>query len=138
MSNRTAKNLAVKQKPMKELPEKSVVETAGERPRYADRIKRGLQESIEYLQGNRDLQSKNVAALPKVDYSGPEISGIREKIGCSQAAFATLMGVSPEIVQNWERGLRRPSGPAMRLLQVLGEPDEFKRLVESVVNSKEE
>ena len=43
---------------------------------------------------------------------------IREKLGLSQDAFASLMGVSTRTIQDWEQGRREPQGPARSLLRV--------------------
>ena len=50
--------------------------------------------------------------------TGPNIKRIRAGYGLSQDEFAGLLGISVEILQNWERGRRAPNGPARVLLQV--------------------
>ena len=42
----------------------------------------------------------------------PDIAQTRAKVGLSQSQFAQLMGVSGRTLQDWEQGLRRPSGAA--------------------------
>ena len=37
----------------------------------------------------------------------------------SQPVFARLLGVDKSAVAQWERGAKRPSGPVLRLLEVL-------------------
>jgi putative transcriptional regulator len=54
---------------------------------------------------------------------------IRAKLDLSQAAFASLMGVSLRTVQDWEQGRRQPSGPAEALLRIAEQHlDVFLRL----------
>jgi putative transcriptional regulator len=60
---------------------------------------------------------------PRPDYGGPEIKRIRAATRMSQPTFARLMGVNKSAVAQWERGAKRPSGPALRLLEVL-DPDK--------------
>jgi putative transcriptional regulator len=48
----------------------------------------------------------------------PDVAGIREKTGLSQARFAQLLGVSVRTLQDWEQGRRAPSGAAKTLLMV--------------------
>jgi putative transcriptional regulator len=48
----------------------------------------------------------------------PDARTIREKLGLSQIQFATLIGISPRTLQNWEQGHRRPEGTARALLRV--------------------
>jgi putative transcriptional regulator len=56
---------------------------------------------------------------PRPDYGGPEIKRIRAATRMSQPVFARLLGVDKSAVAQWERGAKRPSGPALRLLEVL-------------------
>ena len=60
---------------------------------------------------------------PRPDYGGPEIKRIRAATRMSQPVFARLLGVDKSAVAQWERGVKRPSGPALRLLEVL-DPDK--------------
>jgi len=48
----------------------------------------------------------------------PDAKAVREKLGLSQVQFATLIGISPRTLQNWEQGHRRPEGTARALLRV--------------------
>jgi putative transcriptional regulator len=43
---------------------------------------------------------------------------IRERMGLSQAKFATLLGISPRTLQGWEQGRRAPKGAERTLLRV--------------------
>jgi len=56
---------------------------------------------------------------PRPDYSGAEVQRIRAAARMSQPVFARLLGVDKSAVAQWERGAKRPSGPAARLLEVL-------------------
>ena len=53
------------------------------------------------------------------DFPEPDVKDIREKIGFSQLKFASLIGVSPRTLQNWEQGHRHPTGPAKVLLRLV-------------------
>jgi putative transcriptional regulator len=57
------------------------------------------------------------------EYGGPEVRRIRAATRMSQPVFARLLGVDKSAVAQWERGAKRPSGPALRLLEVL-DPDK--------------
>ena len=48
----------------------------------------------------------------------PDAKKIREKLGLSQSQFASLIGISPRTLQNWEQGHRHPEGTARALLRV--------------------
>jgi putative transcriptional regulator len=47
-----------------------------------------------------------------------EVKNIREKIHFSQREFASLLGISPRTLQQWEQGRRNPNGAARVLLEV--------------------
>ena len=48
-----------------------------------------------------------------------EIRAIREKAAVSQPIFARYLNVSKNLVSEWERGMKRPGGPALRLLAIV-------------------
>lgn len=48
-----------------------------------------------------------------------EIKAIREGEAVSQPVFARYLNVSKNLVSEWERGLKRPGGPALRLLSIV-------------------
>jgi putative transcriptional regulator len=68
----------------------------------------------EILNGLRELKRGDYGRVINV----PDISGIREKIGLSQARFALLLGISVRTLQDWEQGRRAPSGAARTLLLI--------------------
>jgi putative transcriptional regulator len=51
-------------------------------------------------------------------FSNEEIAEIRKSMNVSQAVFADLLNVPKATAISWERGLRSPSGAALRLLQI--------------------
>jgi len=59
-------------------------------------------------------------ALPKVEPLSPrQIVAVRERAGVSQAVLAGFLNVGVTTVSQWERGLRRPTGSALKLLHVV-------------------
>jgi len=59
-------------------------------------------------------------ALPKVATLSPsEIVKVREHAGVSQAVMAGFLNVAVNTVSQWERGERRPTGAALKLLHVV-------------------
>ena len=54
---------------------------------------------------------------PTPALSPAEIKSIREKEAVSQPVFARYLNVSKNLVSEWERGAKRPGGPALRLLK---------------------
>jgi putative transcriptional regulator len=59
-------------------------------------------------------------ALPAVKTLSPaEIVAVRERAGLSQAVMAGFLNVAVSTVSQWERGERRPTGAALKLLNVV-------------------
>ena len=59
-------------------------------------------------------------ALPKVEPLSPaQIVKVREQAGVSQAVLAGFLNVGTMTVSQWERGTRRPTGTALKLLHVV-------------------
>lgn len=59
-------------------------------------------------------------ALPKIAEMSPaEIAKVRERAGVSQAVLAGILNVAVNTVSQWERGERRPTGAALKLLHVV-------------------
>ena len=48
-----------------------------------------------------------------------EIKQIRLREHISQPVFARYLNVSKNLVSDWERGIKKPGGPALRLLTVI-------------------
>lgn len=48
-----------------------------------------------------------------------EIRALREREHVSQPVFARYLNVSKNLVSDWERGVKRPGGPALRLLGIV-------------------
>lgn len=51
--------------------------------------------------------------------SAKEIKALREREHVSQTVFANYLNVTPNLVSKWERGEKRPSGPALKLLSLI-------------------
>ena len=51
-------------------------------------------------------------------FAPDEIRQIRQSEQISQPVFARYLNVSKNLVSDWERGVKRPGGPALRLLTV--------------------
>lgn len=60
------------------------------------------------------------ACLTAIQPMAPEeIRAIREREHLSQPVFARYLNVSKGLVSEWERGVKKPGGPALRLLTVV-------------------
>lgn len=56
---------------------------------------------------------------PVSDLKPEEIRALREREHVSQPVFARYLNVSKNLVSDWERGTRKPGGPALKLLHVI-------------------
>jgi len=66
------------------------------------------------------LRDFDEACLTPVQILAPdEIKAIRLREHISQPVFARYLNVSKNLVSDWERGVKRPGGPALRLLTVI-------------------
>jgi putative transcriptional regulator len=101
--------------------------TTKKRAPLAERLKKGLAEGIEFARGDRELATTLVPAGRA--YSGQDVVEIRTRRRMSQAQFAKLLAVNVKTLQSWEQGVRKPSGPTMRLLQIFDQPDEFRAVL---------
>lgn len=57
--------------------------------------------------------------IPRPNYDADDIKNIRAKSQLTQEALADLMGTSIDTVRKWEQNVSQPTGPALRLLQML-------------------
>ena len=70
--------------------------------------------------GKTTLRMLGRDALPKVDAFPPsQIAKLRERAGVSQAVLAGFLNVAVNTVSQWERGERKPTGAALKLLHVV-------------------
>jgi putative transcriptional regulator len=61
----------------------------------------------------------DIPAPASVKFTGPEIKALREQAHLSQAVFARYLNLTVGYVSQLERGAKRPSGPALVLLDVI-------------------
>ena len=83
------------------------------------------------LEGARDLHSAGfidkrrmrefeALCLPPIpDYSSKRIRALRDRHRLSQAVLALVLNTSLSTVRQWEIGEKRPSGPSLKLLNLL-------------------
>jgi putative transcriptional regulator len=62
----------------------------------------------------RDLDA--FCLTPVAEVSGEDIQKLREREGVSQAVLARHLNVGTKLVSDWERAVKRPSGPSLKLL----------------------
>lgn len=57
--------------------------------------------------------------VPTEKMDGEEIRRLRERESISQNLLACYMNVSKNLVSEWERGTKKPTGSALRLLSLI-------------------
>src|SRR5689334_1310850 len=68
----------------------------------------------------KTMREFDEACLKPVEpLAGDEIRALREREDVSQAIFAMHLNVSKDLVSKWERGAKRPSGPSLKLLNLV-------------------
>lgn len=68
----------------------------------------------------RRMREYDALCLPPIpDYSSENIRTLRNRYKLSQAVFATVLNTSLSTVRQWEIGDKHPSGPSLKLLNLL-------------------
>lgn len=66
------------------------------------------------------MREFDALCLPELrDYSPADVRRIRGKTKASQAVFAAVLNVGLSTVAAWEQGSKKPSGPAVKLLDLV-------------------
>ncbi|MBY5943531.1 DNA-binding transcriptional regulator [Halomonas sp. DP5N14-9] len=93
--------------------------------KYRSEAMAAIHETMETLHevGAVDKQTMrdfDESCLTTVEMISPDaIRALRERENLSQSVFARYLNVSKNLVSDWERGVKRPGGPALRLLAVI-------------------
>ena len=67
----------------------------------------------------KNLRITDVAVPPRLPArSAADVRRLRESLGVSQAAFAGFLNVPARTVISWENSQRKPSGAALKLLDI--------------------
>jgi putative transcriptional regulator len=86
-------------------------------------IKRGLEEAIAH----QKLENTGIRLFTPEEVN---VKHVREKTGLTQEQFAATFGISLGTLRHWERGDRKPHGPALvRLNAVAKEPGTVLRIL---------
>lgn len=95
--------------------------------RYRSDAFAAIHETMAALHGIGAIDKKTMrgfddACLTPVRALTPnDIRRIRARERVSQPVFARYLNVSKNLVSDWERGIKKPGGPALRLLTLVRE-----------------
>jgi putative transcriptional regulator len=87
----------------------------------ADLLLESLRGHAEHLEGNKKVTMRVTSIVLPTPIKGikpQEIAGIRQRLNVSQPVFAALLNVPLATARSWEQGKRKPSGAALRLLDM--------------------
>lgn len=84
-----------------------------------------IHETMEALPGVGAIDKQTMREFdercltPILPMPPDRIRALREREHLSQPVFALYLNVSKNLVSDWERGVKQPGGPALRLLTVV-------------------
>mgnify|MGYP005855656475 CR=1 FL=1 len=87
----------------------------------ADELLNAVEDVRDNLTGKHKVTLRTTEVKlpdPAPEISPEEIVAARESLNLSQPVFARLLNVPTVTAVSWEKGRRKPSGAALRLLQV--------------------
>jgi putative transcriptional regulator len=93
--------------------------------KYRSEALAAIHETAESLHdvgvmSKQTMREFDEACLAPVEPMTPEeIRRLRERELVSQPVFARYLNVSKNLVSDWERGKKKPGGPALRLLSLI-------------------
>ncbi|MBA5685802.1 helix-turn-helix domain-containing protein [Rugamonas apoptosis] len=93
--------------------------------KHKSRILAEMHETAQGLHSAGRISKRRMAEFDAlcdlgVDSMPPEqIKSLREHVRLSQAVFAAVLNISLSTVQKWEAGDKKPSGPALKLLNLI-------------------
>ena len=85
-----------------------------------DDLQEGLLQAIDYANGVGSARVVSYRIEPVTELNKDQIRAIRKNAQMTQHVFADYLGVSVKTVEAWERGRTHPTGPAYRLMSLLG------------------
>lgn len=93
--------------------------------KYRSEAYAAIHETMEALHevgaiGKQTMREFDETCLtPALPMPPERIRALREREHLSQPIFALYLNVSKNLVSDWERGVKKPGGPALRLLTVV-------------------
>ena len=104
--------------------------TSAAKKKLDDRFRREMTETVEGMRScglmsedDHKLTMRDLNRAPTVEtvtpLTGTDIKALRERANMSQAVFARLLHLSADHISKLERGEKRPTGPALVLLNVI-------------------
>lgn len=96
----------------------------------AEALIRSVEAVRDGVTGRRKLAFRTATVKlppPAPPVAAADIARLRARLRLSQPVFAALLNVATVTAVSWEKGRRKPSGAALRLLQIAREHPEILR-----------
>jgi len=94
----------------------------------ADQLLESLRGYRNHLKGKKKLTLRTWTISvpdPVKPFKAKEIAAIRAELQLSQPVFAKVLNVPVATARSWESGRRKPTGAALRLLQMVKKSPEL-------------
>ena len=94
-------------------------------PKRKSRIREEVQETTQDLANlgfidERRMKADGLLNIPPVKaFSDARIRALRKRLNVSQAVLAVVLNTSKSTIQKWEVGDKSPSGPSLKLLNII-------------------
>jgi putative transcriptional regulator len=91
----------------------------------SSRILDEMHETAQGLHGSGLISKRRMGEFDVLchldvhELSPRQIKSLRERSHLSQAVLAAVLNISPSTVQKWESGAKKPSGPSLKMLNVI-------------------
>ncbi len=72
-----------------------------------------------FIDQRRMHQYEALCLEPIPEYSSAQIRALREMLKISKAVMAGVLNTSVSTVRSWEQGDKKPSGPSLKLLNLI-------------------
>jgi putative transcriptional regulator len=95
------------------------------KPKAKSRVLDAVHQTAEDLRrlgfiDKRKQRQFDALCLPPIPpYDGEQIKALRARVKLSQAVLASVLNTSASTVRKWEIGEKHPSGPSLKLLNLL-------------------
>ena len=96
-----------------------------EKQQYKSDAFAAIHETMESLHqigaiDKKTMRNFDESCLEIIEDVEPQaIRDLREREHVSQPVFAMYLNVSKNLVSDWERGVKKPGGPALRLINIV-------------------
>ncbi|HET6840715.1 MAG TPA: helix-turn-helix domain-containing protein [Candidatus Angelobacter sp.] len=81
-------------------------------------LEQSLRSALAYEQGSPSALRVTELPQPPKPLRPSQIRAIRQSFNVSQAVFARIINVSPNAVESWEQGVRKPREATLKLLMI--------------------